>query len=86
MTKACRAVVLSFAVFFLLYAEYGSAGPILPVYVEDNHAGSFYRLAGSLNWSEQYQLVLFDRHSDASAVLGSDTIRDSLAASQDSAE
>ena len=63
---------------FLLIAEKGSAEPILPIYIEDNHAGSFYWLARNLNWSQKYQLILFDHHSDATAVFDSDSIRKTL--------
>jgi hypothetical protein len=55
-----------------------SAGPILPVYIEGNHAGSFYWLARNLDWTQKYHLVLFDHHSDATALFNSDFIRETL--------
>jgi poly-gamma-glutamate capsule biosynthesis protein CapA/YwtB (metallophosphatase superfamily) len=57
----------------------GASPPItLPVYVEDNHAGSFYWLAEHLDLDEQYMLVHFDAHSDASQIFDSDKIRERL--------
>jgi hypothetical protein len=56
-----------------------AGGPItLPVYLEDNHAGSFYWLAQLLDLDEEYTLIHFDAHSDASAIFDSDTIRERL--------
>ena len=55
------------------------AGPItLPIYIEDNHAGSFYWLAEHLDLDDQYTLVHFDAHSDASGIFDSDQIRERL--------
>jgi len=48
---------------------------ILPVYIEDAHTGSYYWMIKNLSLQRDYQLVLVDAHSDASAILGSDTIR-----------
>jgi hypothetical protein len=50
----------------------------LPVYIEDNHAGSFYWLAEHLDLDEQYTLIHFDAHSDASQIFDSDKIRERL--------
>jgi poly-gamma-glutamate capsule biosynthesis protein CapA/YwtB (metallophosphatase superfamily) len=47
----------------------------LPVYFEDSHAGSFYRLAASLPLDEPCVLLHFDAHSDASGIFDSDAIR-----------
>ncbi|MEP6810193.1 MAG: hypothetical protein ABI992_08105, partial [Chthoniobacterales bacterium] len=47
----------------------------LPVYLEDNHAGSFYWLAQHLDLEEPCTLLHFDAHSDASAIFDSDVIR-----------
>jgi hypothetical protein len=61
---------------FAAASRWTTAGPItLPIYVEDNHAGSFYWLAEHLDLDEQYTLVHFDAHSDASAIFDSDQIR-----------
>ena len=55
------------------------AAPItVPIYIEDNHAGSFYWLAEHLDLDEPYTLVHFDAHSDASAIFDSDQIRERL--------
>ncbi|HMJ05500.1 MAG TPA: CapA family protein [Chthoniobacterales bacterium] len=52
------------------------AGPIaLPIYIEDNHAGSFYWLADQLDLEEPCTLLHFDAHSDASGIFDSDLIR-----------
>lgn len=47
----------------------------LPVYIEDVHNGSYYWMIQHLSLQHDYQLVLIDAHSDASAILGSDAIR-----------
>ena len=39
----------------------------LPIYIEDNHAGTFYWLAQNIDLDQSYTLILFDAHSDASA-------------------
>ena len=52
----------------------------LPIYIEESHAGSFYFLADRLAGAEKpHRLILFDAHSDASAIYGSDQIRAALA-------
>jgi poly-gamma-glutamate capsule biosynthesis protein CapA/YwtB (metallophosphatase superfamily) len=57
----------------------GASPPIaLPIYIEDNHAGSFYWLAEHLDLDEEYTLVHFDAHSDASQIFDSDKIRERL--------
>jgi hypothetical protein len=56
-----------------------AAAPIgLPIYIEDNHAGSFYWLAEHLDPDEEFTLIHFDAHSDASAIFDSDKIRERL--------
>jgi hypothetical protein len=50
----------------------------LPVYIEDSHAGSFYWMIRNLPLDRDYQLVLIDAHSDASEILNSDSIRQSI--------
>jgi hypothetical protein len=50
----------------------------LPVYVEDSHAGSFYWMIRNLPLDRDYQLLLIDAHSDASEILGSDSIRQAI--------
>jgi len=50
----------------------------LPIYIEDNHAGTFYWLAQNIDLDQQYTLILFDGHSDASGIFDSDKIRDVL--------
>jgi hypothetical protein len=47
----------------------------LPVYIEDAHNGSYYWMIQHLSLQHDFQLVLIDAHSDASAILGSDAIR-----------
>lgn len=55
------------------------AAPItLPVYIEDSHAGSFYWLAEHLDLDEEYTLIHFDAHSDASGIFDSDQLRERL--------
>ncbi len=55
-----------------------AAAPILPVYLEDCHAGNFYWLAQTLDLDQPYLLLHFDAHSDANALFDSDTVRDAL--------
>jgi hypothetical protein len=75
-------VRLRYAVLALLAAMTrctATAGPIaLPIYIEDNHAGSFYWLARHLDLDADYTLVHFDAHSDASAIFDSDKVRERL--------
>lgn len=49
--------------------------PTLPVYLEESHAGSFHFLAQQLPLETAHTLVLFDAHSDASSIAGSDEVR-----------
>jgi hypothetical protein len=51
---------------------------VLPIYIEDNHAGTFYWLAQNLDVDKPCTLILFDAHSDASGIFDSDKIRDAL--------
>src|SRR6516164_6435865 len=69
-----------FCVAVLLAAASASAAGanVLPVYIEDNHAGTFYWLAQNMDLDQAYTLVLFDAHSDASGIFDSDKIRDAL--------
>ena len=72
-----RAAAASFAVSLAAGATPASAGP-LHIYIEDNHAGSFYWLARQIDLETSYTLVHFDAHSDASALFDSDKIRTAL--------
>ena len=54
------------------------AAKSLPIYIEDNHAGTFYWLAQKIDLDQSYTLVLFDAHSDASGIFDSDKIRYAL--------
>jgi len=56
-------------------AAFARAPASLPVYVEDSHAGSFHWMIRNLPLGRDYQLVLIDAHSDASEILGSDSVR-----------
>ena len=51
---------------------------VLPIYIEDNHAGTFYWLAQDIDLDQSCTLILFDAHSDASGIFDSDKIRDAL--------
>ncbi len=50
----------------------------LPIYIEDNHAGTFYWLAQKIDLDQPCMLILFDAHSDASGIFDSDKIRYAL--------
>src|SRR5712671_7145087 len=75
-----NARVAGLCVAVLLAAASASAtgASVLPVYIEDNHAGTFYWLAQNIDLDQQYTLILFDAHSDASGIFDSDKIRDAL--------
>src|SRR5215467_10168718 len=55
-----------------------TAAKNLPIYIEDNHAGTFYWLAQNIDLDQSYTLVLFDAHSDASGIFDSDKVREAL--------
>jgi hypothetical protein len=61
-----------------LIAPDAQAQIALPIYIEDNHAGSFYWLAEHLDLDEPVTLLHFDAHSDASGVFDSDIVRRQL--------
>src|SRR5437660_5036959 len=62
----------------LIAASPAIAGKVLPIYIEDNHAGTFYWLAQKLDLDQPCTLILFDAHSDASGIFDSDRIRNAL--------
>jgi hypothetical protein len=55
-----------------------AAAKVLPIYIEDNHAGTFYWLAQQVDLDQPCTLILFDAHSDASGIFDSDKIRNAL--------
>lgn len=71
-----RAVALFFALAFARGVF--AISPTLPVYIEDSHAGSFYWLGQHLDLDQEYTLIHFDAHSDASALFDSDQVRERL--------
>jgi hypothetical protein len=71
-----RRIALVFAVAFARCAS--AASSAVPIYLEDNHAGSFYWLAQKLDLEEECTLIHFDAHSDASAIFDSDEVRTRL--------
>src|SRR6266403_208610 len=75
-----NARVAGLCVAVLLAAASASAAgaSTLPIYIEDNHAGTFYWLAQKIDLDQSYTLVLFDAHSDASGIFDSDKIRYAL--------
>src|SRR6478672_1788719 len=76
-TKNARAQAVSIAA--LLVAGHAIlAANVLPIYIEDNHAGTFYWLAQKIDLDQSYTLILFDAHSDASGTFDSDKIRYAL--------
>jgi hypothetical protein len=70
-----RAAGLCIAALLIAASATGSA---LPIYIEDNHAGTFYWLAQNIDLDRPCTLILFDAHSDASGIFDSDKIRDAL--------
>jgi hypothetical protein len=71
-----RGIALFFAIAFARGALAASA--TLPIYIEESHAGSFYWLAQHLDLEQEYTLIHFDAHSDASALFDSDQVRERL--------
>jgi len=68
-TALCTAALLVVA---------SATAKVLPIYIEDNHAGTFYWLAQKLDLDQPCTLILFDAHSDASGIFDSDNIRNAL--------
>src|SRR5438876_11155484 len=62
----------------LIAVSAATAGKVLPIYIEDNHAGTFYWLAQHIDLDQPCTLILFDAHSDASGIFDSDKIRGAL--------
>src|SRR4029453_1108580 len=73
-----RALVLVCAALLTAVHAADARASVLPIYIEDNHAGTFYWLAQNIDLDQSYTLVLFDAHSDASGIFDSDKIRDAL--------
>jgi len=61
-----------------LLAVASAEAKTLPIYIEDNHAGTFYWLAQNVDLDQPCTLILFDAHSDASGIFDSDKIRNAL--------
>jgi poly-gamma-glutamate capsule biosynthesis protein CapA/YwtB (metallophosphatase superfamily) len=55
-----------------------AAAKVLPIYIEDNHAGTFYWLTQHIDLDQPCTLIIFDAHSDASGIFDSDKIRGAL--------
>ncbi len=67
------------ALVLVVATQWAGAAPVtVPIYMEDSHAGSFYWLAEHLDLDEEYTLIHFDAHSDASAIFDSDKVRERL--------
>jgi hypothetical protein len=73
-----RAAGICIAALLAATSPRATAANGLPIYIEDNHAGTFYWLAQNIDLDQSYTLVLFDAHSDASGIFDSDKIRDAL--------
>ena len=73
-----RALVVCTAALLVAASPPPAGASILPIYIEDNHAGTFYWLAQHVDLDQPCTLVLFDAHSDASGIFDSDKIRDAL--------
>src|SRR5882672_8283000 len=73
-----RALGLCMAALVVAARPAATRANVLPIYIEDNHAGTFYWLAQNIDLDQSYTLILFDAHSDASGIFDSDKIRDEL--------
>src|SRR6266699_7108368 len=73
-----RALVLCTAALLVAASPLPAGASILPIYIEDNHAGTFCWLAQNIDLDQPCTLVHFDAHSDASGIFDSDKIRAAL--------
>src|SRR5215471_4126484 len=73
-----RAAGICIAALLAATSATATAARDLPIYIEDNHAGTFYWLAHNIDLDQSYTLILFDAHSDASGIFDSDKIRDAF--------
>jgi hypothetical protein len=73
-----RALGLCIAALLVVPQAASAVANVLPIYIEDNHAGTFYWLADNVDLEQAYTLILFDAHSDASGIFDSDKIRERL--------
>src|SRR5690242_5138596 len=73
-----RAAGICIATLLAATSPLATAANSLSIYIEDNHAGTFYWLAQNIDLDQSFTLVLFDAHSDASVIFDSDKIRDAL--------
>src|SRR5207245_4593948 len=73
-----RVLGLCIATLLVVPPAASAAANVLPMYIEDNHAGTFYWLAQTIDLDQPCTLILFDAHSDASGIFDSDKIRSAL--------
>jgi Bacterial capsule synthesis protein PGA_cap len=73
-----RALGFCIAALLLALGATSARANVLPIYIEDNHAGTFYWLAQTIDIDQPCTLILFDAHSDASGLFDSDKIRNAL--------
>jgi hypothetical protein len=73
-----RAVGLCMAALLAAVSAASANANVLPIYIEDNHAGTFYWLVQNIDLDEPCTLILFDAHNHASGIFDSDKIRGAL--------
>jgi Bacterial capsule synthesis protein PGA_cap len=73
-----RVLGLFIAALLVVPGATSAGANVLPIYIEDNHAGTFYWLAQTIDLDQRCTLILFDAHSDASGIFDSDKIRGAL--------
>src|SRR5215472_3716376 len=73
-----RALGFCIAALLVTLEATSARADVLPIYIEDNHAGTFYWLAQTIDLDQPCTLILFDAHSDASGIFDSDKIRNAL--------
>src|SRR5438132_3695524 len=73
-----RALGLWMAALLVAASPAAAGASVLPIYIEDNHAGTLYWVAQKLDLDQPCTLILFDAHSDASGIFDSDRIRNAL--------
>jgi hypothetical protein len=73
-----RVLGLCLAALLVVRGTASGEADVLPIYIEDNHAGTFYWLAQTIDLDQPCTLILFDGHSDASGIFDSDKIRNAI--------
>lgn len=66
------------ALLFPLAAALAAQSGMLPVYIEDSHAGSYYWIVEHIPRDRPHTLIQIDAHADSSEIFDSDRLRDAV--------